>query len=205
MGRRAGMTLERRQMAIGMLTAGMKVRDVARHFLVHECTIGRLKRRFLETGAVADRPRSGRPRKTTPREDRFIVTSSRRNRFMSSRQLLQRVRATTGTRISDTTVRNRLRSARLRGRRPYVGVPLTLRHRAERLAWARTHLRWTRQRWNEVVFTDESRFNLQFADGRKRVWRRKGERNDPANVIQRDRYGGGSVMIWGRYLSPSQD
>ncbi len=25
----------------------------------------------------------------------------------------------------------------------------------------------------------------------------KGERNDPANVIQRDRYGGGSVMIWG--------
>ncbi len=78
MGRRAGMKLERRQTAIGMLTAGMKVRHVARHFRVNESTIGRLKRRFNETGRVADRPRTGRPRKTTPREDRFIVTSSRR-------------------------------------------------------------------------------------------------------------------------------
>lgn len=86
MGRRAGMALEQPQMAIGKLTAGMKVRDVARNFRVNEGTIGRLKRRFHETGRVADRPRSGRPRKTTPSEDRFIVTSSRRNRFMSSRQ-----------------------------------------------------------------------------------------------------------------------
>ena len=42
-----------------------------------------------------------------------------------------------------------------------------------------------------------NRFNVEFADGRIRVWRRKGERYDPANIIQRDRYGGGSVMIWG--------
>jgi len=34
------------------------------------------------------------------------------------------------------------------------------------------------------------------ADGRVRVWRRRGERLDPLNVIQRDRYGGGSVMVW---------
>ena len=31
-----------------------------------------------------------------------------------------------------------------------------------------------------------------------RIWRRRGERfQDPANVVERDRYGGGSVMIWG--------
>ena len=51
--------------------------------------------------------------------------------------------------------------------------------------------------WNQVVFTDESRFNLKYADERLRVWRRDGERMDPANVIQHDRFGGGSVMIWG--------
>ncbi|XP_041354587.1 E3 ubiquitin-protein ligase rnf213-alpha-like [Gigantopelta aegis] len=35
-----------------------------------------------------------------------------------------------------------------------------------------------------------------FADGRRCVWRRRGERYDSDNVIQHDRYGGGSVMVW---------
>jgi len=31
-----------------------------------------------------------------------------------------------------------------------------------------------------------------------RVWRRRGERQDPANVVECDGNGGGSVMVWGR-------
>lgn len=196
MGRRPGMTLERRHIAIGMMTAGMSARDVARHVGVHESTISRLRVRYQLTGNVKDRPRSGRPRKTTPREERYIVTTSRRNRFMSSRKLAGHLRNATGTRVCDRTIRNRLRAARLHWRRPYVGIPLTLRHRQARVVWARIHQRWIRRQWNNVLFTDESRFNLSFADGRIRVWRRAGERLDPANVIQRDRYGGGSVMVW---------
>ncbi|GFT64167.1 uncharacterized protein TNCV_3784561 [Trichonephila clavipes] len=32
------------------------------------------------------------------------------------------------------------------------------------------------EKWNEVVFTDESRICLQHHDGRIRVWRHRGER-----------------------------
>ena len=85
--RRPGMTFEQRERAIGMLTAGMSARDVARHSQRHESTISRLMNRFQQTGNVADRPRLGRPRKTTPREDRFLTTSSRRKRFLSTRML----------------------------------------------------------------------------------------------------------------------
>ena len=84
---RPGMTFEQRERAIGMLTAGMSARDVARHSQRHESTISRLMNRFQQTGNVADRPRLGRPRKTTPREDRFLTTSSRRKRFLSTRML----------------------------------------------------------------------------------------------------------------------
>lgn len=45
---------------------------------------------------------------------------------------------------------------------------------------------------------EESRFNLSYADGRICVWTRKGERYDNAKVIERDRFGGGGVMVWGR-------
>ena len=123
--RRPGMTFEQRERAIGMLTAGMSARDVARHFQRHESTISRLLNRFQQTVNVADRPRSGRPLKTTPREDRFLTTSSQRNGFLSSRKSGRLLRNATGTRVCDRTVRNSLHAARLKVCRPYVGIPLT--------------------------------------------------------------------------------
>ena len=56
---------------------------------------------------------------------------------------------------------------RLKAHQPYVWVPLTVGHRRLRLNWARGHYRWSKGRWNCVLFTDESRFNVQFADGRE--------------------------------------
>ena len=47
------------------------------------------------------------------------------------------------------------------------------------------------------MFTDESRFNLSFAGGRIRVFRRRGERFADNCLLERDRFGGGSVMVWG--------
>lgn len=38
-----------------------------------------------------------------------------------------------------------------------------------------------------VLFPDELRFNVGFADGNVRVWQRKKERFEPENTIQRDR------------------
>ena len=105
---------EQRERAIGMLTAGMYARHVARHFQRHESTISRLLNSFQLTWNVADRPRSGRPRKTTPREDRFLTTLSRRYRFLSSRKLGRLLRNATGTKVCDGTVRNRLHAARLK-------------------------------------------------------------------------------------------
>ena len=190
------MTLAERHTAVRMLTAGMTGREVAVHFGRSESRISRLWTKHRLTGTVIDRPRSGSPRKTTAREDRFIIMTSRRNRFMTSGTIATRLRVTTGVRITDQTVRNRLRAARLRGHRPYMGVPLTLRHCIARVNWVCAHQRLTHDDWKNVLFTDESRFNLFFANGRLRAWRRHGERYDPANILERDYYGGGSVMVW---------
>ena len=154
MGRRPGITFEQRERAIDMLTAGMSARDVDRHFQRHESAISRLLNRFQQTGNVADRPRSGRPRKTTPREDRFLTTSSRRNTCLSSRKLGRLLRNATGTRVCYRTVRGRLHAARLKACCSYVGIPLTLRHREKKKKkrqWARVHQDWTRRQWRNVL------------------------------------------------------
>jgi len=124
-----------------------------------------------------------------------MVTSLRRHRFMPATKLVQRLKQATGTRISVYTDRNRLSTARLRAWRLYIGVPLTQRHRVARFDWARWHSSWITQRWNRVVFTDESKFNLNWADVKVRVWLLRGERLDPAKVVECDGYGG--VMLWG--------
>ena len=81
-------------------------------------------------------------------------------------------------------------------RRPLKGNVLTQRHRRLRVIWARNMLA-NRRNWRDVVFSDESKFNLSHADGRLRIYRRRHERFAANCVIQHDRFGGGGVMVWG--------
>ena len=49
----------------------------------------------------------------------------------------------------------------------------------------------------EEFFLRTNLGSLYRADGRRRVYRRRGERFADACVVERDRFGGGSVMVWG--------
>jgi hypothetical protein len=76
-------------------------------------------------------------------------------------------------------------------------MELTVHHKLQRRRWVNQHLNWNIRNWQSVLFSGESRFNLKFADGRIRVWRQKGEQFHQRCVMQKDRFGGGSLMVWG--------
>ena len=98
-----------RECALGMLQGGMRTADVARAKNCNVCTVRRQRQRYRETERTADRPRSGRPRVTTPAQDRYIRTSHQWDR---NRMATTTARVTPGTHnpsISAQTVRNRLR------------------------------------------------------------------------------------------------
>ena len=84
----------------------------------------------------------------------------------------------------------------MHARRPCRGPVLTRIHRRNRLRWCREHQRWTWQQWASVVFSDESRFCLTTADGRERVWRRRGERFARCCNREFNRWEGPGVMVW---------
>ena len=50
---------------------------------------------------------------------------------------------------------------------------------------------------NQVVFSDEIRFSVSFADGRVRLCRRQRERYCDVCVVERDRFREGSVVVCG--------
>ncbi|XP_041361995.1 uncharacterized protein LOC121377966 [Gigantopelta aegis] len=152
--------------------------------------ISRFWARYRQIRNVTDRPRSGRPRTTTPVHDRFIWTYTLRNRGQSANQISREVRDTTGVTVSGQTIRNRLHRSNIHACRPYVTPHLTARHTAARRQWY-TH----RRHWVRVMFSDKSRFTLDFHDRRQCVWRGRNERY--ANIRPHDRFGEGSVMVWG--------
>ena len=184
-----------RNNTIGRLEAGESQTAVARTFNVFQRTISRLWDRYQQHGSSRDLPRSGRPRVTTAAQDRYIRLRHLRDRFTTATSTASRVPGM--RRISDQTVRNRLRDAGIRARRPVRAVVLNRQHRQNRLQWAQAHRVWPQQRWRTVWFSDESRFLLQHADGRARVYRRRNERFADNCIQEVDRFGGGSVMVWG--------
>ncbi|GFX40188.1 transposable element Tcb2 transposase [Trichonephila clavipes] len=113
---------------------------------------------------------SGRPRGTTPADDRYIVLQARRNR----RQTAEKSLDTRHRRLDD-------------------------RYRV--LPWPED---CTVVVCLHDALYDESRFSLSSDSHRILIWRERGSRNHPSNIIKRDRYGGRGVLVWGGIMLGSR-
>ncbi|GFU00406.1 HTH_Tnp_Tc3_2 domain-containing protein [Trichonephila clavipes] len=98
---------------------------------------------------------------------------------------------------SRETIRRRLTEVGLRSRRPLRRLPLTPHHRQCRLDFCRPQATWSVTDWRRVIFSDESRFSLSDDDHRTRVWRRTGQRSDPAFIVERHTAISQGVTVWG--------
>ncbi|UYV64998.1 Transposase [Cordylochernes scorpioides] len=111
--------------------------------------------------------------------------------FMSSVYLL----APTGG-VDSRTISRRLVANGLHSCRPLRRLPLTPPNRRQRLEWCRARSTWMTE-WHRVVFSDESRFCLSSDSRRVRVWRRRGERSNPAAIVERPTVRQRGIMVWG--------
>ncbi|GFW24025.1 transposable element Tcb2 transposase [Trichonephila clavipes] len=136
---------------IGKLEEGRSVTSVAAEFGIAHSIVSRLWRQFQTTGTAIRGFSSGRPRRTTPADDRYIVLQARRNRRQTAGEITRLTTQATGRPISH-----------------------------------------------------ESRFSLSSDSHRILIWRERGNRNYPSNIIERDRYGGSGVLVWGGIMLGSR-
>ena len=164
----------RKSRALGRLEAGIHPENVANQYNVHRSKIFRLHQRHRATGTVSDRSRSGRPKCTTQREDRYIVVTLARRRFVdgpSLERMLRQQRGPCAHPILVQTVRNRVRTSGVKARRPARKPQLSQRHRALRRQFCKRHGRWNRTKmvarpflwWIQVLSAEGRRSHQSLA------------------------------------------
>ncbi|GFW80019.1 transposable element Tcb2 transposase [Trichonephila clavipes] len=164
-------------------------------------------RRHLEVftrGRIIGKLEEGRSVTSVAAEFGIAHSIARRNRRQTAGEIARHTTQATGRPISRFTVARRLHGGGLFARRPVRCVPLTPAHRRRRSLWCREHRNWRDNEWGRVLFTDESRFSLSSDSHHILIWRERGSRNHPSNTIERDRYGGDGVLIWGGIMLGSR-
>ncbi|GFU20049.1 hypothetical protein TNCV_1191931 [Trichonephila clavipes] len=81
---------------IGKLEEGRSVTSVAAEFGIAHSIVSRLWRQFQTTGTAIRGFSSGRPRGTTPADDRYIVLQARRDRRQTAGEIARHTTQATG-------------------------------------------------------------------------------------------------------------
>ncbi|GFW84370.1 transposable element Tcb1 transposase [Trichonephila clavipes] len=130
---------------IGKMEGGRTQLEVSEELRTAQSVISGLWQRFQEDGNVSRCYSAGRPRVTTPNEDRYLAVTAKRNTRSTASELSRQLSSATGTTVSRQTVYRRLEHIGLYARRPVRCVPLTATHCRLRLTWSREHALWTPQ------------------------------------------------------------
>ncbi|GFU63523.1 hemicentin-2 [Trichonephila clavipes] len=150
---------------VGLREAGLSYRAVATSVQRNSRTIMHVSKQWTDEGRTARKSVSGPRNVTSAREDRRLVRMAQTDRTAFSRQLAAQWSTATRVSLCASSIRRCLLQRGLRARIPLYRIPLTQNHRRLRLHWANVHRSW-RADWQQVVFSDKSRFNLWHHDGR---------------------------------------
>ena len=150
---------------------------------------------------VENHPGQGRKKLTSHQEDHHLIKLMEKDRCQTNRQLASEWSASNGKSISARTIRRRLFEAGYKSYTTKRKSYRKLQHRFSRLKFARKHDRWTFNQWKNVIFSDESHFEVFNRKNRSYVRRLQSEADAPFNFVPRIQGGGGSVSVWGAMTS----
>lgn len=173
--------------------SGQSADQVAKLFKVCRATVYNTINRFKETQSVESAKRTGRPRKTSAYTDRLIARKVVQNPKITVDQLKNDLSLTIGL----TQIRQRIHEAGLYGRvvrrKPFISAT----NRRKRMAFALKYRYKSLDFWQNILWTDESKFEFKGSKRRVYVYRRPGQEYDNDKMQGTVKHGGGSIMVWG--------
>ena len=136
------------------------IRYIASDLNIPRSTVAYTIRTFQETGISTSRPRSGRPKVTTTRDDIIINRLATVNPFITAGEIKAQLPESCSG-VSVDTIKRRLRKQFQSPIRRAAAKPLlTARMKKQRLAFCNKYRDWTIEQWKAVMFSDKSSFQM---------------------------------------------
>lgn len=185
MGRNNHCTVEERKVITKLRESGKTYRTIAE-------LLGRSPNMIVNAlKPVKSCENRGRPRKTSSCTDRRIAKLSKRDPFLSSKDILKELEEN----VSSRTIRRRLADFNLHGRSARKVPFLSSRNTKQRQRFAKEHISWRgeemEKKWRNILWSDESKFNLQGSDGRTFVRRPPNQEFSSAYTRKTIKHGAG--------------
>ncbi|KAK3574795.1 hypothetical protein QTP86_018385 [Hemibagrus guttatus] len=185
-----------RNKIVDLHQAGKTESAIGKQLGVKKSTVGAIIRKWKTYKTTDNLPRSGAPRKISPRGVKMITRTVSKNPRTTRGDLVNDLQRA-GTKVTKATISNTLRRQGLKScsaRRVPLLKPVHVR---VRLKFAREHLDDPEEDWENVIWSDETKIELFGKNSTCRVWRRKNAGLHPKNTISTVKHGGGNIMLWG--------
>ncbi|KAK3544690.1 hypothetical protein QTP86_026091 [Hemibagrus guttatus] len=185
-----------RNKIVDLHQAGKTESAIGKQLGVKKSTVGAIIRKWKTYKTTDNLPRSGAPRKISPRGVKMITRTVSTNPRTTRGDLVNDLQRA-GTKVTKATISNTLRHQGLKScsaRRVPLLKPVHVR---ARLKFAREHLDDPEEDWENVIWSDETKIELFGKNSTCRVWRRKNAELQPKNTIPTVKHGDGNIMLWG--------
>lgn len=185
-----------KELIVDLNLRGLNNNKISETIGIHRSTVGRILKKFNESGSVENNRRSGRPRLTDDRGDRKIFRLVKTNRRQSLRDITTSFNNTVSVKVSNRTVRRRLKQEGYRRGKIQKTLTISKVNRQRRILWCRNKRHWTNEQWQKVIFSDETQVVIG-QNNSVSLWRKASEKWKPYCLNQRKSPVKVSCMFWG--------
>ena len=196
MGKTKELSKDIRDKIVDLHKAGMGYKKISKQLGEKLTTVGAIIRKWKKHKVTANLPRSGAPRKISPRGISMMMRKVRDQPSTTQEELVNDLKAV-GTTVTKRTISNTLHREGLKSCCARKVPLLKKAHVQARLKFAKEHLDDLEEAWEKVMWSDETKIELFGINSTRCVWRKRNAEYNPKNTIPTVKHGGGNLMLWG--------
>jgi transposase len=176
---------------------GFSIRKIAEMMEIPKSTVSDLLKRYSERGFYGRKKGSGRSSLFKSEHQTVMRKILDKDPKISATKLTRKLQEKTSLIISDDTMRRELKKDGFMAFSPITRPLLSQKNKNARFGICMEWVCKPDKFWDEVICSDECKFNLRNSDGSSDIWRKPGKGLDPKYLNLSVKHGGGGVIAWG--------